>query len=59
MRSKSWRQDLDKQATLDAYRKAKQDGAVDLANRIRIANSEGDFDLTNEFNLIDQQLKGV
>lgn len=59
MRQKSWRQDLDKQATLDAYLKAKHDGATDLATRIRLANSglaSDDEDLTSEFDLLDKQL---
>jgi len=55
MRTKSWRQDLDKQATLEAYVKARKDEAFDLAQRIRVANSEKDFDLTKDFDLLDKQ----
>ena len=58
MRSKSWRQDLDEQATLDAYAKALRDGAKDLAQRIRVANSGIDLnepDLTEKFKVIDKQ----
>lgn len=58
MRSKSWRQDLDRQATLDGYAKALRDGATELAQRIRTANSGLDSnepDLTKEFILLDKQ----
>ncbi len=39
MRGSSWRTDLDRQATIDAYTIAYRDGARALANRIEQANS--------------------
>ena len=54
MRQKSWRQELDKQATLNAYQKAIVDGAHALACRIRVANSEGKNNLTGDFDAIDK-----
>ena len=39
-------------ATVTAYRKAKEDGAIDLANRIRNANPS----LASEFDLVDKQV---
>jgi len=47
-----YRQAEDKFYTLTAYRKAKEDGAHDLAKRIRWANES----LTTEFDLIDKQV---
>ena len=59
MRSTSWAAHLDRQATLNAYLKAKKDGAKELAVRIRIANSlinaGPDGDLSFEFNAIDER----
>lgn len=48
-----YKQTADIDATLTAYRKAKEDGAWDLAKRIRWANPGI---ATKEFNLIDKQV---
>lgn len=51
------RGELDKKATIDAYRTAKKAGQWQLANKIRYANSkpESVWDLTKEFDLVDKQ----
>lgn len=48
MRGQSWRQDLDRQATIDEYIKARNSGAEELASRIEFANPDINWESIEE-----------